>query len=309
MTASIGVAVLIFTNLLLLPVLLSYTGVSPAAAEHSLKEEQRGNAWQGLRQAVALPRSFHHAALGARGDRRVGGAGDRRLRGEPPAQDRRSRSGRAGAAAGFALQPRQRLHHRQLRAVQRPVRGDREDADKEGCLKYETLVDADRLAWALRQVPGVQTTVSLADAARQITAGSFEGNPKWLTINRNQDVLNYAAQQASSNNPDLFNTDCSVMPVIAYLTDHKAETLDRVVKAAEEFAAGARREGSRVPAGRGQRRNRGGHQHRGEAGQPHDAALRVRRGDPAVLHHLPQLARGAGGGGAVGASPRFCARR
>ncbi len=78
--------------------------------------------------------------------------------------------------------------------------------DKEGCLKYPTLVEADRLAWLLRQVPGVQTTVSLADAARQITAGSFEGNPKWLTLNRNQDVLNYAAQQASVNNPDLFNT-------------------------------------------------------------------------------------------------------
>ena len=64
---------------------------------------------------------------------------------------------------------------------------------------------------------------------RQITAGSNEGSPKWLTIARNQDVLNYGAQQASVNNPDLFNTDCSVMPVIAYLSDHRAETLDRVV--------------------------------------------------------------------------------
>jgi uncharacterized protein len=108
--------------------------------------------------------------------------------------------------------------------------------DKEGCLKYPTLVEADRLAWFMKQIPGVQTTVSLVDAARQITAGSFEGNPKWLTINRNQDVLNYAAQQASVNNPDLFNTDCSVMPVIAYLSDHKAETLNRVVTAAADFA-------------------------------------------------------------------------
>ena len=117
--------------------------------------------------------------------------------------------------------------------------------EKEGCLKYQTLVEADRLAWALRQVPGVQTTVSLADAVRQITAGSFEGNPKWLTINRNQDVLNYAAQQASVNNPDLFNTECSVMPVIAYLADHKAETLDRVVDAAAGVRGQARRQGSR----------------------------------------------------------------
>ena len=75
----------------------------------------------------------------------------------------------------------------------------------------------------------MQTTAALTNAVRQITAGSNEGSPKWLTIARNQDVLNYGAQQASVNNPDLFNTDCSVMPVIAYLSDHRAETLDRVV--------------------------------------------------------------------------------
>jgi predicted RND superfamily exporter protein len=98
---------------------------------------------------------------------------------------------------------------------------------KEGCLTYDTLIEADRLAWALQQVPGVQTTVSLADAMRQVTAGTSEGSPKWLTISRNQDVLNYGAQQASVNNPDLFNTDCSLMPVIAYLSDHKADTLAR----------------------------------------------------------------------------------
>jgi predicted RND superfamily exporter protein len=83
----------------------------------------------------------------------------------------------------------------------------------------------------------VQTTAALTNAVRQITAGSNEGAPKWLTIARNQDVLNYGAQQASVNNPDLFNSDCSVMPVIAYLSDHRAETLDRVVAASSEFAA------------------------------------------------------------------------
>jgi len=77
--------------------------------------------------------------------------------------------------------------------------------------------------------------VSLSDIVKQITAGSFEGNPKWLTLNRNQDVLNYAAQQASVNNPDLFNTECSVMPVIAYLKDHKAATLDKVAATVQQF--------------------------------------------------------------------------
>ena len=84
---------------------------------------------------------------------------------------------------------------------------------KDACLNYKTLVQADRLGWRLQQDPSVQTTVSLADAVRNITAGSFEGNPKWLTINRNQDVINYSGQQATFNRT--FNR-CSVLPVIAY---------------------------------------------------------------------------------------------
>jgi predicted RND superfamily exporter protein len=108
---------------------------------------------------------------------------------------------------------------------------------KDACLNYKTLVQVDRLGWALQQDPSVQTTVSLADAVRNITAGSFEGNPKWLTINRNQDVINYSGQQATVLNPDLFNTECSVLPVIAFLSDHKADSLKRVAAIAEDFAA------------------------------------------------------------------------
>ena len=239
LTASIGVAVLIFTNLLLLPVLLSYTGVSAAAAAAQPARRARGDAraraWArcGCCSTASRRDAGRSGAIGV-----VGGAGGRRLRG-------RARSlqigdldpGAPGAAtatrATTATTPTSPRHY----ALSSDQFAVIVKTDKEGCLKYETLVEADRLGWALRQVPGVQTTVSLADAVRQITAGSFEGNPKWLTINRNQDVLNYAAQQASVNNPDLFNTDCSVMPVIAYLADHKAETLERVVQAAAEFAA------------------------------------------------------------------------
>lgn len=236
LTASLGVAVLIFTNLLLLPVLLSYTGVSPRAAEHSLKEEREETRGKGVGKLWIFLDNFtlRPWALGAIGVSAalalVGFAVSLNLKigdldpGAPELRpDSRYNRDNAFITGNFALSSDQ------FAVIVK--------TDKEGCLKYETLVDADRLAWMLRQLPGVQTTVSLADAARQITAGSFEGNPKWLTINRNQDVLNYAAQQASSINPDLFNTDCSVMPVIAYLADHKAETLDRVVKASAEFAA------------------------------------------------------------------------
>ena len=72
MTASIGVAVLIFTNLLLLPVLLSYTGVSKRAAEHSLKEEREETRGRGLgRLWLFLDRfTTRRYATGAIGRRR-----------------------------------------------------------------------------------------------------------------------------------------------------------------------------------------------------------------------------------------------
>jgi predicted RND superfamily exporter protein len=235
-TASIGVAVLIFTNLLLLPVLLSYAGVSEAAAQRSLRAERSESGGKGLGKlwstldrfttrkwaigAIAVSAVLAVVGLVASSHLRIGDL-------DPGAPELRASSrynrDNAYVTAHYALSSDQ------FAVIVK--------TEKEGCLRYPTLVEADRLAWRLRQVEGVQTSVSLPDAVRQITAGSFEGNPKWLTINRNQDVLNYAAQQASVNNPDLFNTACSVMPVIAYLSDHKAETLARVSAAAAEFAA------------------------------------------------------------------------
>jgi predicted RND superfamily exporter protein len=236
LTASIGVAVLIFTNLILLPVLLSYIGVSEAAAQRSLRadsDEQRGRGlnkvWEVLGRfterrwaigAIAVATVLAVAGFAVSTQLAIGDL-------DPGAPELRpdSRYNRDNAfiTANYSLSSDQ------FAMIVK--------TEKEGCLKYATLVEADRLAWSLQQVPGVQTTVSLANAVRQITAGSYEGSPKWLTIARNQDVLNYGAQQASVNNPDLFNVECSVMPVIAYLSDHRAETLDRVVAAAGEFAA------------------------------------------------------------------------
>ena len=235
LTASVGVAVLIFTNLLLLPVLLSYTGVSPEAAQRSLKDEQAQTQGRGVGQIWTLLERFTTrrwaiggcvtgallAALGLAASTQLK-IGDL----DPGAPELRadSRYNRDNAY----ITSHYTLSSDQFAVIVK--------TPPDGCGSYETLLEADRLAWRLKQVPGVQTTVSLADTVRQNTAGSFEGNPKWLTLNRNQYVLNYAVQQASVNNPDLFNTECSVMPVIAYLSDHKAETLDRVVAAADEFA-------------------------------------------------------------------------
>jgi uncharacterized protein len=235
LTASVGVGVLIFTNLLLLPVLLSFTGVSNEAAARSLEEEREESSGRGLGGLwVKLDRFTERRwAIGA------------------------IISMLMVVTAGFLVSQHLKIGDLEPGAPELRVdsRYNRDNAyitshyslssdlfavivqtQAEGCLKYKTLVEADRLAQELKQLPSVQTTVALSDAVRLITAGTYEGSMKWLTISRNQDVLNYGAQQATVNNPDLFNADCSVFPVIAYLSDHKSETLEQVVSVASEFA-------------------------------------------------------------------------
>ncbi|CAG4883659.1 RND transporter [Georgfuchsia toluolica] len=234
LTASIGVTMLIFTNLILLPVLLSYTGVSERAAKRALSVKgtpQLGGGstlWNWIERfterrwaigALAISALLMLAAFIVSQRLAIGDL-------EPGAPELR-------ADSRYNRDNTYITGHYSLSSDQFAVMIKTE---AEGCLKYPTLIEADRLAWEMQQLPSVQTTVFLGNAIRQITAGSYEGSPKWLTLARNQDVLNYGAQQASVNNPDLFNNDCSLMPVIAYLTDHRAETLDSLVAVTHRFA-------------------------------------------------------------------------
>ncbi|MFJ4067823.1 RND family transporter [Pseudomonas sp. NPDC089996] len=234
-TASIGVAVLIFTSLLLMPVALSYVGVGRKAAERALYIDARAAQHRGFGRLWDLLDRFTErkwatgALLVAVALTAVGVWGSLQLKigdldsGAPELRaDSRYNRDNAFITRHYALSS-----DTFAVMVKTPP---------EGCLRYQTLVLADRLAWELQQLPGVQTTLSLANAVRQITAGTYEGNPRLNSLQRNQDVLNYAAQQASVNTPELFNNDCSLMPVIAYLKDHRADTLAQVAATAERFA-------------------------------------------------------------------------
>lgn len=234
LTASIGVAVLVFTNLLLLPVLLSYVGVSPKAAQRSLQavDDVRrglpGRFWGLLEQCTE--RAWAWRLSGFSLVLAVGGMalstqlkiGDLDSGAPELRESSRYNQDNAFITANYSLSS--------------DVFAVIVKTPKDGCLAYETLIEADRLGWAWQQLPEVQATQSLANAVRQITAGAFDGNLKWLTLSRNQEVLNYAGQQAVTNNPDLLNVECSVIPILAFLTDHKASTLEKVAQTADRFA-------------------------------------------------------------------------
>ena len=235
-TTSIGVTVLIFTKLVLIPVTLSYIGVSPAAAKRALVEDRDtaeghgvlARLWQGLDRlterkgaiaAISVAAVLTAISAYVMRDLRIGDL-------DPGAPELRADS-RYNRDNAYITQ------HYGLSSDQFVVIMK---TDEDGCRYYDSLQLMDRLALDLRRTPGVQATNSMADMTRFITAGLAEGSGKWLTISRDQAITNAAVSAAMIATPDITNQRCSVSPLIAYLSDHKADTLARVLKVSEDFA-------------------------------------------------------------------------
>jgi len=233
-TASMGVAGLIFTNLVLLPILLSYSGVSPQAAKRSLKEEATDIAdkahkkhpfwafldlftqrkWASIAILVSL-------VLGVIGfvislQLKIGdldpGAPELRA-------DSRYNRDNAFMAANYAASSDVFVI-----MVRTP---------EFACVRYETLTQVDSLESELQQLPGVESTNSFAALSKRAAAGMNEGSLKWYDLPRTQDMLNAIATRAPR---ELFNQSCNLLTIYVYLKDHKADTLESVVNLVEDFA-------------------------------------------------------------------------
>ncbi|MBK5123968.1 MMPL family transporter [Burkholderia sp. R-69980] len=231
---SMGVFVLIFTKLILIPVLLSYTGVSKKAAERSVREHNDEKHGYGLGAVWNLldrftERRWATAAIAVFSLIAVTGffaslrlqVGDLDPGAPELRQDSRYNVDNAYITAHYGLSSDQ------FALIVKTKDND--------CASWANLVNMDNLGWKLRQLPGVQAVASLPDTIRLVTAGQFDGNGKWLTISRDQRLVDAAFTFAASAAPDATNQSCSVTPITAYLTDHRAETLRRVLSTVEDY--------------------------------------------------------------------------
>ena len=100
----------------------------------------------------------------------------------------------------------------------------------DACTYYDQMNIIDQFQWRMENVKGVQSAVSLASIAKIVNSGYNEGNPKWRVLSRNQQTLVQSIARVPSSS-GLLNSNCSAMPVILFLEDHKAETITRVVDA------------------------------------------------------------------------------
>jgi uncharacterized protein len=106
----------------------------------------------------------------------------------------------------------------------------------DGCIEHDVMTEIDRFQYHVANVPGVQSTISLPQVSKLIYAGWNEGSPKWRVLPRNKQMMVQAVSPVESSS-GLINRDCSIMPVMAFTEDHKADTILRVVKTIQDFAA------------------------------------------------------------------------
>jgi predicted RND superfamily exporter protein len=220
--ASLGVSILIFTNLILLPIFLSYTGVKASAASRALQAEER----------AATGSHFLWDILGKLTTRRwaiaviavavvLAGVGYQA-----------SRSLQVGDLGQGAPELRVHSQYNRDNAYAATHYGASTDvfvvmvtSPPGQCTSYAVLHTMDQLEWAASQVPGVVSTESLATAARYLMIEINEQNFKWFDLPKNQYSLDSVTATGTMG---LSNDSCTLNPLLIYLGDHKAGTLLRL---------------------------------------------------------------------------------
>jgi len=227
--ASLGVSVIVITNFLLLPILLSYLRLPPSygtwVAKRRARMEKR---WSKLIRIVqpgpSLVIIVVSFALGAWGYWK--------------AESVRIGDTQAGVPE---LRPNSR-YNQDTRLITSKFSIGVDiisvivESSPNACIDYDVVTLMDQFEGAMRAVPGVQSVISLPSMAKIVNAGYSEGSLKWRILPRNPSTLAQAVSPIETAT-GLLNADGSVMPVLVFLTDHKAETLHAVASAVKEFAA------------------------------------------------------------------------
>jgi predicted RND superfamily exporter protein len=229
-TACIGVLLMIITNKVMLPVILSHLRLEPAALGARATNGERHSRWWAI-SAFAKPlpalASFAVAllllAVGAHYARHLQtgdiGAGAPELRID-------SRYNRDNA---------QIVHSYSIGMDVLSVYAETKNLD-DACLNWPVMNAVERFDLAMSGVDGVRSVSTVAGLAKLSMSGNNEGNPRWAALQRSEAALHTGAKAL---NPDLgLNTDgCKTINLQLFLKDHEASTLRNVVGEVRKFIA------------------------------------------------------------------------
>ncbi|GIU47949.1 RND transporter [Shewanella sairae] len=216
-SASLGVAVIILTNLMLLPLLISFTTVAP---NKDVKHKPANNIWLKLSKfatpkyaiwVLAITAVLYGVGLQQANKMKIGD-----LQGGAPALHLDSRYNQDT----FFITDKFSITTDVMTVIV--------EAFPEACTYHSVLTQIDDFEWQVSNTPGVESTASLASVAKRVNAGFNEGNPKWSVLPRTTASLVQAVGRVPTTS-GLLNSDCSVMPIYLFLKDHKAETIEVVI--------------------------------------------------------------------------------
>lgn len=228
-TASLGVGVIILTNLFLLPVLMSFVRFKPSyVAAVSAPTPKADKFWRALSAsaepkvaAVILVISALLFTAGYYQSKQLK-IGDLHPGASSLHEDSRYNQDT------FLITDRYAISVDYINVMV--------ETDANGCTFHPIMDKIDQFQWRMENVPGVQSAVSLPSVSKSINAAFNEGNVKWRILPRTTESLVQASSRVETST-GLLNGDCSVMPVILFLNDHKAETIEKVVAEAKKVGA------------------------------------------------------------------------
>ncbi|MNG82283.1 preprotein translocase subunit SecD [compost metagenome] len=229
-TACLGVMLMIVTNKMLLPLVLSYLPVRPSSAPSPAVEAARHPLWWRL-SALAEPRPallvFALSLL---------------LLGVGVFKARELAVGDIGPGA-----PELRADSRYNQDNQRIVGSYAIGLDvlavfvqthgiDEACLAPVVMRTVEAFDFQMRNVAGVQSVQSVAGMGKEMIAGNNEGNPRWAAIPGSSRGLQ---QGAMAYTPDagLVTDGCRRMQILVFLNDHEGATVAHVVSEAQRIIA------------------------------------------------------------------------
>jgi len=222
-TASIGVAIVILTDLVLLPVLVSYVHFD-AGYRGRVERRQRWLAalWRRLSGITGRGPALAIIAVAAV----LAALGSWKGR-ETPIGDTQ-----AGVPE---LRPDSRYNRDNDVITSRfnigvDVLTAIVESTEPVCVSHDLMSAVDRFGWHMRNVAGVQDVITLPFIAKIAIAGWNEGSLKWRSIPREQTQLTQSTRYIETST-GLLNDNCDVVPVMMFLADHRAGTIERVVTA------------------------------------------------------------------------------
>ena len=237
-TASIGVAYKIVTNLIMLPVAASCFNFTKEYADKAMLKRERRSQWLKALARVAEPRNamvtvvitiiLFGVSVWQSRDRVIGTL-------QPGAPELRPEARFNRDAVAISTSYDMGLDW--LTVVF--------EADKDATANVAVGAFQDGFTWQMANLPGVLSVNSYASQLRTYNEGYNEGNPKMSVVPI--DPTNYGGLTAEiGRNRGYMNKECTMTAVNIYLTDHKATTIQGIIDAVKKYRKANKLDGVKI---------------------------------------------------------------